>query len=43
MDTQGLSIICAALGEQLEDDDGALIGYTLSEYCLGTDRIFQNP
>lgn len=35
MDTEGLSIICAGIGCPEEDENGALVGYTKGEYCLG--------
>ncbi|MED6218463.1 hypothetical protein PIB30_026798 [Stylosanthes scabra] len=34
MDTEGLSLICAALGTVEEDDQGNRIGYTKGEYCV---------
>lgn len=41
MDTQGLSQICAGLGERIENDDDVLIGYTPSGYCLDNLKDLQ--
>lgn len=35
MDSDRLSSICAGLGIAEEDENGAVIGYTKGEYCLG--------
>ena len=40
MEIDGLCVICAGLGIVEEDDNGNRIGYSKSEYCLGTPIHF---
>lgn len=42
MEDEGLSGICAGLGSAEEDEDGAIIGYTTGENCLGLDSKLED-